>query len=282
MDKQPEATKLDLRHVLEKIKALVVNGTVSAEEYRVLLESAQENKRLETKVERLQNEINIDFLTSAATRAGMESGILRTLEANRQKVKESGNKYTYACVAIDLDKFKTINTIFAHEGGDMALKTFADILRKSLRDGAKIEIEKGQMAMDGRHGGDEFRAFIPIEISKGLNEGEINIAITTAIDRVKFRLESALKAIKFLVRDGHLTVEKIGDRVGEGELALGASFSHVCYEFDEKLDSKENLERVMQAFEVADKELEPIKKQKREEEYAEIERLKMVGNSISI
>ena len=56
----------------------------------------------------------------------------------------------------------------------------------------------------------------------------------------------------------------------------------MCYEFDEKLDNNENLRRLMQAFEVADKELEPIKKQKREEEYAEIERLKMVGNSISI
>ena len=267
----------DIRDVLTRAKVALLE-----KDYKIMVEIAKENLRIKAEMHRLQDEIDIDHLTKSMTRAGMERGILKTLDKNRNKHLESGNKYRYACVAIDLDKFKSINTAFAHEGGDLALKTFAKILRRSLRGDSQMELEKHQDVMDGRQGGDEFRALIPIDLGIGSDEAEINRITNLAIDKVRFRLESALKAIKFLVRDDHVMVEKLEGELKDGELALGASFSHVCYEFDEGVDNNENLERIMQAFERADKELEPIKKKKREEEAEELARLQKAAGSINI
>ena len=56
-----------------------------------------------------------------------------------------------AVAMIDLDRFKQLNDTYGHEAGDRALRAFADVGRKALRDGDVL----------GRWGGEEFVVALP-------------------------------------------------------------------------------------------------------------------------
>ena len=57
----------------------------------------------------------------------------------------------YAVVAIDIDNLKHVNDTFGHEMGDLALRGFANVVRKSIR-GSDVGV---------RTGGDEFLVLLP-------------------------------------------------------------------------------------------------------------------------
>jgi diguanylate cyclase (GGDEF)-like protein len=57
----------------------------------------------------------------------------------------------YAVVAIDIDDLKHVNDTFGHEMGDLALRGFANVLRKTIR-GSDVGV---------RTGGDEFLVLLP-------------------------------------------------------------------------------------------------------------------------
>jgi diguanylate cyclase (GGDEF)-like protein len=57
----------------------------------------------------------------------------------------------YAVVAIDLDDLKRVNDTFGHEMGDLALRGFANVVRKTIR-GSDVGV---------RTGGDEFLVLLP-------------------------------------------------------------------------------------------------------------------------
>jgi diguanylate cyclase (GGDEF)-like protein len=57
----------------------------------------------------------------------------------------------YAVVAIDIDDLKRVNDTFGHEMGDLALRGFANVLRKTTR-GSDVGV---------RTGGDEFLVLLP-------------------------------------------------------------------------------------------------------------------------
>ena len=83
-----------------------------------------------------QTQANSDSLTGLLTR--------RSLETSVRGLQDSGASYTVAYG--DLDHFKQLNDVFGHDAGDRALRTFAQVLRDSLR----------PSDFPSRYGGEEF------------------------------------------------------------------------------------------------------------------------------
>ena len=70
------------------------------------------------------------------------------------------HKQDYAVVAIDVDDLKHVNDTFGHEMGDLALRGFANVVRKMIR-GSDIGV---------RTGGDEFLVLLP---RSGLDDARV-------------------------------------------------------------------------------------------------------------
>jgi len=97
----------------------------------------------------------------------------RTLDDRLRELVVSGIMLTVAMV--DLDHFKRLNDTYGHEGGDRALRVFANVIRGSLR-GDDIA---------GRYGGEEFVLAFP-SLSMG--------ASLAVIERVRDELRRATES----------------------------------------------------------------------------------------
>lgn len=82
---------------------------------------------------------------------------------------------SYAVVALDVDGLKQVNDTFGHEMGDLALRAFANTLKRTLR----------ASDLSFRTGGDEFLVLIP--------EGDLNEA-KVAAERVRDAVEQQGRA----------------------------------------------------------------------------------------
>ncbi|WP_027308156.1 sensor domain-containing diguanylate cyclase [Caloramator sp. ALD01] len=91
-------------------------------------------------LEELKYALRRDKLTDVYNRRCFEE----ILEKEIKRAARYGN--SFSIVLIDLDDFKPINDTYGHKMGDRALKYFADILKKNLRDTDVV----------ARLGGDEF------------------------------------------------------------------------------------------------------------------------------
>lgn len=83
----------------------------------------------------------------------------RSLEAELQAMREQGTEFAVAF--LDLDHFKDLNDTFGHEAGDRALRSFARVLRRTVRSEDIV----------CRYGGEEFVVVMPgstAEESEGL------------------------------------------------------------------------------------------------------------------
>jgi diguanylate cyclase (GGDEF)-like protein len=87
----------------------------------------------------------IDELTKLYNRRYFIEASLIEIERARRN-----NRY-YSIIILDIDHFKLINDTFGHQGGDIVLQNFAEILNESIR---KSDIL-------GRIGGEEFAIFLP-------------------------------------------------------------------------------------------------------------------------
>ena len=85
-----------------------------------------------------------DPLTGVLNRRGFFEAATEIMQSNRAKLSP------VSVLAFDLDRFKSINDRFGHDGGDAVLRQFAAVVRKTMRASDVI----------GRLGGEEFVAFV--------------------------------------------------------------------------------------------------------------------------
>jgi diguanylate cyclase (GGDEF)-like protein len=92
--------------------------------------------------ERTQVQASTDVLTGLLNRRSLESRVRRFVR-----------NAPYAVVIADVDHFKRLNDTHGHEAGDRVLKVFADVLRRSVRDGdhaARWGGEEFMIVLEGR------------------------------------------------------------------------------------------------------------------------------------
>lgn len=96
-------------------------------------------------IEVLQRQAFLDTLTGLYNR--------RFMEAELGLLQSRAGRYghDYSVLVLDLDGLKHVNDAHGHDAGDAAIRSFAEILRASLR-GSDVAI---------RTGGDEFVAVLP-------------------------------------------------------------------------------------------------------------------------
>ncbi len=121
---------------------------------------SQENNR------KLKNIYMTDFLTGMYNRTGCEDVLFKFLESEKKDGRNAMLIFT------DIDCMKTINDVYGHVNGDMAIKATAEAIRKSLPEGWIM----------GRFGGDEF-------VAVGPHDGSVTI------EKYRERFRSALKEI---------------------------------------------------------------------------------------
>ncbi|HWB56170.1 MAG TPA: diguanylate cyclase [Gaiellaceae bacterium] len=103
---------------------------------------ALENERLHRLVER---QANTDGLTELPNRRHFEE----VMEGEISRAERFGGNL--ALILADLDDFKQVNDRYGHQAGDDVLRTFADILRSTVRD----------IDLPARYGGEEFAVLLP-------------------------------------------------------------------------------------------------------------------------
>ncbi|WP_127471407.1 diguanylate cyclase domain-containing protein [Thiomicrorhabdus aquaedulcis] len=116
-------------------KGLVVDHSPNG--LPLLMDGTHTDISLQKKHELLLNkEANFDHLTGLMNR----NYFMHSLEATLNKIvpsvidaDNSDSSMTQALVFIDLDNFKPVNDKYGHEAGDAVLKSFAHLLKESLR-----------------------------------------------------------------------------------------------------------------------------------------------------
>ena len=129
-------------------------------------------EELEKKLQSVKKESDTDHLTGLLTR--------RAYDRESQKFEDNYKRYDhdYAVIFFDIDHFKKVNDTYGHDAGDAVLKTFAQIILKSTRDGDIV----------GRYGGEEF-----VGVVKYRNAKDIQMYIK--------RIKSIVTGHKFKYKD---------------------------------------------------------------------------------
>jgi diguanylate cyclase len=132
---------------------------------------------LETELRRLSEDVSTDQLTKIANRRGL----LQTFEAERARQARDGS--TLSIGLLDIDNFKKLNDELGHNAGDVALKSLAEVVSKTLR----------PTDMVARYGGEEFVVLLP---NTPVNEGE----------QILTRLQRSLSGGLFMHEDKRIFV----------------------------------------------------------------------------
>ncbi|MCO6413191.1 MAG: GGDEF domain-containing protein [Thiogranum sp.] len=121
--------------------------------------------RIERSRRELELHSNIDTLTGLLNRRALQE------VANRMFQRLQRTQQGFVMLFADLDKFKAVNDRFGHSAGDLVLKSFADIVRVSIRSND----------VAARFGGDEF--VILLEDSTLEDAGKIAMRIQQQVTR---------------------------------------------------------------------------------------------------
>lgn len=107
--------------------------------------AAYEYARLRQRAMDAEAEADLDSLTGLMIRRALVRSFRRDLASARR------HNRPLTVAVLDLDHFKSVNDTYGHMMGDMVLKTFAEVMRQSLR-GSDLA---------GRWGGEEFVIVLP-------------------------------------------------------------------------------------------------------------------------
>ncbi len=124
-----------------------------------------------------------DALTSLYNRRFFEDNLKRVMDKQEEEV--------YSLIFMDLDDLKLVNDRFGHIAGDMLLKSFAEIIKRSIREGD----------IAARWGGDEFAIIV---------KGNIEVA-----NKVAERIQRNIKSVQ--VNDAQTIIPSISIGIVEIE-----------------------------------------------------------------
>ena len=155
-----------------------------AKQMRVVNMLVHSMEELEKRVYQNERPENVDFkeilrLTSDGLSDGLTGVVTRSVFLNKAEaqLKKADPEMVKALLFVDMDNLKYINDTCGHEGGDIALKNIAYILR---------EYEKKYDGVVGRYGGDEFLVLLTsLDDHKELRD---------VLDGLVLRLQSKIKS----------------------------------------------------------------------------------------
>lgn len=190
----------------DKLQSKLVNAALTIEkEMSTVNSNLRSGKdkvtKLENRIKELEKELlqtkeqnSKDYLTGILTR--------RAYEAELKKFDETYIRLgqDFAVIFFDIDYFKEINDKYGHDGGDVILRTFAQLVLKLTRE---IDIV-------GRFGGEEFIVALhyktPDELEKYISR------IKTVVNKNKFKFKDHKVHITFSagveLRSNNKTVEE--------------------------------------------------------------------------
>lgn len=116
------------------------------------LEASRRNAEMaisQEKLERAYQQLNVVAATDALTGLTNRREALARLEEYWALAARQG--HALACIAIDIDHFKSFNDVYGHSVGDAVLRHVADVLQKAVRRGETL----------ARVGGEEFLVICP-------------------------------------------------------------------------------------------------------------------------
>ena len=117
--------------------------------YGVFLQSIQKTQRIQEQNERLKREKHLFELVYTDTLTGLYNRAAYVERVNALERERGTGKI--CCIMLDCNRFKEINDVFGHHGGDVALRRAADALRAVFSDTTEHLF---------RIGGDEFSVIL--------------------------------------------------------------------------------------------------------------------------
>jgi two-component system cell cycle response regulator len=145
-------------------------------ELKARLRSMLRIKRLQEEIEERERELmeaneRLRYMSQTDALTGLDNR--RHIETRIEEMFEHAKRLAepFACVMVDLDKFKSVNDQYGHQAGDAVLKQLAKILKQEVR-----EIDHA-----GRYGGEEFILLLT---------GTVLDAAVTFAERVRKAIES--------------------------------------------------------------------------------------------